>query len=97
MTPYRVRRTSKVKASKTLPVPSHMYLHCRVSMVGPKRSAYLALVAELIPSLATTRSWVPLSSSGSGASARNRSRTPSSRQRACRMPSRLRRLIAAKP
>ena len=48
---------SKVKASKTLSVPSHMYRHCRMSTVGPKRSAYLARVGELTPSQATTRSW----------------------------------------
>jgi hypothetical protein len=69
MTPCGVRRTSKVNASKTLLVPSHMYRHRRVSTVGRKWSAYLSRVAELTPSAATTRSWAAASSSGSGAAA----------------------------
>ena len=74
-----------------------MYLHRRCSRSGRNVEANRLRVAEFIPSDATTRSYSALSAATSGASVRNRMRTPSSAQRACRMASSRLRLIAAKP
>ena len=74
-----------------------MYWLRRRSRSGPKVAANRLRVAEFIPSAATTRSWLAASAVTSGASVRNRIRTPSSAQRACKMASRRLRLIAAKP
>ena len=71
-------------------VPSQMYLQSRCSSVGANVSAYVARTAELSPSAATTRSWVPASSRTSGASVRKWIVTPSWRQRAWRISSRRR-------
>ncbi len=56
MTPYSVWRMSKVNASKTRLVPSHMYLQWRTSSDGRKVAAYRSRTAEFTPSPATTRS-----------------------------------------
>src|SRR5580704_11505105 len=74
-----------------------MYLHRRCSRSGPNESANRLRVAEFIPSEATTRSYSALSAATSGASVRNKTRTPRAAQRACRIASSRLRLIAAKP
>src|SRR5579863_7186901 len=74
-----------------------MYLHRRFSRFGRNEPAYLPRVTEFAPSAATTRSYSAARAAGSGASARNRTRTPSAAQRACKMASSRLRLMAAKP
>ncbi|SLH13766.1 Uncharacterised protein [Mycobacteroides abscessus subsp. abscessus] len=97
MIPCGVCLTKNSNASNTRSVPSHMYLLRRGSRLGSNTSAKVLRTAELMPSEASTRSWVAARSSTSGAGVRKWMVTPRSVQRRCSSRSSSLRLIAAKP